>query len=220
MIEILNYLPKSPYEFFGILGLSLHLYGYWLYSWSVFQEWIKPHTLTWFMWFAGGVVEYATYQAIPGAHWSSNALPLACAIGLGFITLAIIVAQVRNWIHKTQYQYESPEKKDYVLFGFDAASGWFWWTGVWSAALANIVAVTTSIFTFVPLWRTIYRDPQTEHYLPWFIWTSAYAAMFLAVLGGPGSSEWELYVYPSSYFVFHAIVVWLCLKKATRTETI
>lgn len=211
-------IPTTPAEFFGIVALVLHLIAYAMYGWSVFHEWVKPHILTWFMWFAGGVVEYATYQAIPGAHWSSNALPLACVIGLGSITLCIILAAVRNWFDHTQYQYEPPEKKDFVLFGFDAVAGWLWFTHIWSAALANIVAVTTSVFTFIPQWRATYRNPDSEHYLPWFIWTIAYVAMFAAVYLGPGSAEWELYVYPVSYFIFHGVVVILCLRKAPITQ--
>lgn len=209
-----QYVPHTAAEFFGILALTLHLVGYGLYGWSVFHEWGRPHILTWFMWFGGGIVEYATYQAIPGAHWSSNALPLACVMGLGFITLAIIISHFKHWFRGTEYQYESPEIKDYWLFGFDAGAGLLWWGGQWQAALANIVAVGTSVFTFIPIWRTVYQKPDSEHYLPWIIWTAAYMAMFIAVLTGPGSKEWELYFYPLTYFVFHAIVALLCLRKA------
>ena len=213
MLSSLTFImPNTTAEFFGIIALILHLTGYAIYGWSVFHEWGRPHVLTWFMWLGGGIVEYATYQAIPGAHWSNNALPLACVLGLGFITLAIIVAKVKSWFKGTEYSYEPPEKKDYLLFGFDAGSGWLWWTQVWSAALANFVAVGTSIFTFIPLWRTVYKDPDTEHYLPWIIWTAAYMAMFLTVLTGPEPEQWELYMYPVSYFLFHAIVTVLSLR--------
>ncbi len=220
-MEILStYLPNTTPEFFGVLALILHLIGYSMYGWMVLHEWGRPHILTWFMWLGGGIVEYATYQAIPGAHWSSNALPLACVLGLGFITIAIIYAQIKNWLHKTEYQYEKPEKKDYWLFGFDAGAGALWWIDKWSAALANSVAVSTSVFTFIPLWRAQWRNPESEHYLPWFIWTAAYMAMFMAVLTGDAAHTWELYVYPLTYFAFHAVVVMLCFRRPPHKNSI
>lgn len=220
MLEsLIEYLPSTAAEIFGVTALTLHLIGYAMYGWMIFHEWGRPHILTWFMWLAGGIVEYATYQAIPGAHWSSNALPFACVLGLGFITLAIIFAQVKNWFRGTEYMYEPPETKDYWLFGFDAGAGLFWWIDKWSAAFANFIAVGTSVFTFIPLWRATWRNPDSEHYLPWTVWTAAYMAMFLAVMTGPGAREWELYVYPLTYFVFHAIVVLLCLRVSSHNET-
>lgn len=209
----LLYTPHTAAEFFGTAALFLHLIGYSWYGWLVFQEFIRPHVLTWFMWLCGGIVEYATYQAIPGAHWSTNALPLACVLGLGGITFAILVAQVRAWTHAVNYDYEPLTGKDALMFGFDAAAGMLWVTKLTSAATANIIAVGTSVFTFLPIWRTTYHKPDNEHYGPWAVWTAAYMAMFAAVFTGQGAGEWGLYVYPILYFIFHAIVVVLCIRQ-------
>ncbi len=199
-------------EFFGITALVLHLIAYGIYAREVFHERIKANVITWLMWLFGGIVELLTYAAITGAHWSTDALPFACVLGIGFITLSIGLAQLRNTLSGTHYVFHKPILTDYFLFAFDALAALYWLYGG-TAVIANTLAVSTSIITFIPLWRTTYNNPEGEQDLPWIIWSMAYICMFLAVILGEGSQEAGLYIYPIYYFILHAVTVVLTIRK-------
>jgi hypothetical protein len=210
MIEQLLY-PLSLAEFFGVSALVLHLIAYGFYAHEVFHERIRPNVITWLMWLFGGVVELVTYNAIVGSHWSTNALPFACVLGIGGITIAIAIAQLRNRRNRTQYRYHRPVLSDYFLVLFDASAVLYWIFGG-NAVIANALAVSTSIITFIPLWRTTYLDPDGEQNLPWIIWSIAYLCMFFAVYLGESSSEIGLYIFPLYYFFLHLVVAILTIR--------
>ena len=211
MFEQLIY-PFTLAEFFGICALVLHLIAYGFYAHEVFHERIRPNVITWLMWLFGGVVELMTYNAITGSHWSSNALPFACVIGIGAITATMAYAQLRNTRNKTQYLYHKPLLSDYFLVLFDGVAVVYWLFGG-NPVLANALAVCTSIITFIPLWRTTYQDPEGEQDIPWILWSVAYVFMFLAIYTGESSSEWGLYIFPVYYFALHVVVALLTIRR-------
>lgn len=213
-------LINTPAEFFGTASLILHLIAYFIYAREVFSERIRANVIVWLLWLFGGVVELLTYHAITGSHWTTDALPIACVIGVGGITLAMAFAQLKHYLRKTVYDaYHAPETKDWYLVGFDLAALVLWiWSG--NAVWANVLAVSTTIITFIPQWRTTYRHPQHENYLPWSIWSVAYIFMLMAVITGDGAHEWGLYFFPIYYFALHAVVVWLSLRKTPETTAL
>jgi hypothetical protein len=211
MLEQLVY-PLSIAEFFGVCALVLHLIAYGLYAREVFHERIRPNVITWLMWLFGGVVELVTYDAIFGAHWSSSALPFACVIGIGGITLAIAYAQLRNYRKKTIYRFHRPIALDYLLVLFDLAAIVYWLLGG-DAVIANMLAVSTSLITFIPLWRTTYQDPEGEQDLPWILWSCAYLLMIGAVYFGDAPHELGLYFYPVYYLLLHMSIAVLTLRR-------
>jgi hypothetical protein len=203
------YAPKNVSELFGSGAFILHLAGYYIYAKGVLTAQIRANVATWLMWLFGGVVEFLTYDNIAGAHWSTSALPFACLIGIGCICAAIFVAQLRNG---HDVVYHRPERNDYFLAGFDIVAATVWLSGG-GAAIANMIAVSTSIVQFIPLWKTTYHQPASERATPWVIWCLAYLMMTLAVVTGKGSGEIGLYFYPIYYLALHLVVVVLALKK-------
>ncbi len=204
-----SFIPKNAAEVFGTAAFSLHVLGYIIYARHVLSEKIRPNAATWFMWLFGGIVELVTYDAITGSHWSTTALPFACVIGVGIIGISITIAQLRN---KGRVVYHKPTRSDYYLVAFDMLAGALWLLG-FSPVLANMIAVSTSITTFIPLWRTTYNEPKSEDPIPWMIWCAAYTMMTLAIMMGNGSGEIGLYFYPLYYFALHFTVIILITRK-------
>jgi hypothetical protein len=162
------------------------------------------------MWLVGAWVEYITYDAID-SHWSTSALPYACLIGVGLILVATAILELIQWIrHVKRINYEMPERVDYYMVGADiGAYAFYLLTG--GAAWANFIAVSTTIITFIPIWRTTFRNGN-EHPGPWFIWCIAYLLMFVAVLAEGGDHIFAQSFYPIYYLFLHAMVAFLSIQ--------
>lgn len=199
-------------EWFGVAAFFLHLVGYGWYAHGIFHERIRPNAAAWFMWLVGNLVEYLTYNALPGAHWAASALPLACLIGVTAIFVTVICAQARS---KNGATYHAPEFQDYFLIMFDVGAGLLWLISGAPHA-AHIIAVSTSIATYIPLWRTTWKHPAHEHLGPWVLWCLAYVAMFAAVMidGGP-DVLWRSF-YPVYYGILSGVVVALMVPSTRR----
>lgn len=81
----------------GVATFFAQLIGYGFY---IFQKRIQPNAASWFMWLVGGPFEFATYNALEGNHWSTSALPPACAISVGCIFPVTAYLQVQAWRRK------------------------------------------------------------------------------------------------------------------------
>lgn len=197
---------------FGLSAFVLHIIGYAWYSVETVLGRTRPNAASWFMWLIGAAVELYTYDGIEH-HWSTSALPLACLMGVGIITVTTAMMQFRFWLKGGNgVIYEPSDRKDYYLVGADvgavvlyfATGGAFW---------ANFVAVSTSIVTFVPIWKTTLKHGH-ERPGPWIVWCFAYYTMFLAVLGEANpESFWEMSFYPLYYLVLHGVVALLAFRR-------
>ena len=197
---------------FGIIAFALHLIAYGLYAQQVWVEKVKPNVATWFMWLFGGIIEWQTYDHMVGAHWSTSLLPFACVLGLGAITFAIFVSQARErWRGTGRQNYHKPLWYDWWLVGFDVAA-LFLWFAYDLAEWANVLAVSTTIVTFVPIWRTTWQEPGSERAVMWLIWCVAYFFMLASLLSRGGDNLWWQGFYPVYYFVLHFVVAILALR--------
>ncbi len=200
-------------ETLGILAFISHISAYLIYTYYIFKEDIRPNAASWFMWLIGGWVEYITYDALGESHWSTSALPLACVIGLTIILSATIFLQIKNRLAKEGKRicYHAPEKGDYYLTGFDI-SALLIWIYSHAAAFANILAVSTSIISFIPIWKTTYQTGE-ERATPWALWVFAYICMTGAVLIEGGLDIAYKLFYPIYYLFLHIVVLLLCFKQ-------
>ena len=200
---------------FGSIAFLLHIIAYGLYTTGIFSGKHRPNAASWLMWLFGAWVEYKTYNSI-NAHYSTSALPLACLFGVGIIFLSTVFAQMWAWISETGKEiYEKSDPYDYLIVLWDAgALVLFVYSG--AAGWANFLAVATTAFTFIPMWKTTYRRLDNERPLPWFIWSCAYLCMFVAVVAeGPKETFFEVF-YPVFYFILHLPVGLLCFEGVRR----
>lgn len=200
----------SPLLLLSILVFVLHLTGYTLYAINTLREDIKPNAASWLMWMFGGLIEYATYEAIDSETWFSSSLPIACLIGLSMIFLATSIVQVRHRLagNGSSSTFHKPEPLDYGLISFDASAGLIWYF-LNLPTVANILAVGSSVVTFIPIWRTTLATGQ-EKPAPWIFWCLAYFGMTLIVILEGGQSILNQLFYPLYYLLLHSGVLILC----------
>jgi len=213
---LMEYLPETANEFLGIASMLCFLAGFYLYGKHVLGGRIKPNIPTWAMWCFGEMVDLITYDSITGSHWSTNAGPFACMMGV-FIISALIVAQhIRLARQKARVTYQPVERSDWLFFIPDVSAFFLWLFG--KGTIGNFISVGTTIVQYIPMYRETYRDPSTEHVQPWIWWSLGYACIFAAVVTGPGSENWELYFLPLYYFSIDAVMIWLCLRKVPPSQ--
>jgi|GEM_PF-2202805 len=191
---------------FGLCALVLHLVAYGWYALGILRGRTRPNAASWSMWLFGAWVEYVTYDAID-SQWATSALPLACLLGAGIIFALTLSLQVGNWLRGSgAVVYEKADRHDYWAVLADAmAYGLYLITG--GAAWAHVLAVATSIVTFIPIWKTTLRHGH-EQPGPWFVWCAAYLMMLGAVVAEPREQALVQSFYPISL-----------LSKINRIET-
>lgn len=189
---------------FGTLALLLHLAGYAWYALGILRGRTRPNAASWFMWLVGAWVEYRTFDAID-SHWATSALPLACFLGCCAIFAVTAVLQLaKRAAGSREVIYLPARGTDYLAVGFDL-SAWALYVATGGAAWANVLAVTTSVVSFIPIWKSTLRHGH-EAPGPWFVWCAAYLAMLGAVLTGPGTQMLAQSVYPAYYLLLSAVV--------------
>jgi hypothetical protein len=200
----------SPLLVLSVIVFCLHLVGYTIYAINTLREEIKPNAASWLMWMFGGVIEYATYEAIDSETWFSSSLPLACLVGLAMIFTVTVFIEVRSRFRKndTEAKFHKPEPLDYGLISFDAGAGLVWLLFN-LPTLANVLAVGSSIVTFIPIWRTTLQTGE-EKAAPWIFWCLAYAGMALIVFLEGGEAVINQLFYPLYYLFLHSVVLLLC----------
>lgn len=194
----------------GTLALLLHVAGYAWYAREIFRGRTRPNAASWLMWLVGAWVEYRTFDAID-SHWATSALPLACFAGCCVIFVATAALQlVKRARGSRDIVYQPARGTDYLAVSFDLGA-WALYAATGGAAWANLLAVTTSVVSFIPIWKTTLRHGH-EAPGPWFVWCAAYLAMLVAVLSGPGTQALAQSVYPAYYFLLSAVVAALSIS--------
>src|SRR5690606_22602226 len=139
------------------------------------------------------------------SHWATSALPLACFLGCCAIFAVTAVLQLAKRAAGTREVIYLPARgTDYLAVGFDLGA-WALYVATGGAAWANVLAVTTSVVSFIPIWKSTLRHGH-EAPGPWFVWCAAYLAMLGAVLTGPGTQMLAQSVYPAYYLLLSAVV--------------
>jgi hypothetical protein len=189
---------------FGTLALLLHLAGYAWYALGILRGRTRPNAASWFMWLVGAWVEYRTFDAID-SDWATSALPLACFLGCCAIFAVTGALQLAKRASGSRDVIYLPARgADYLAVGFDLGA-WALYAATGGAAWANVLAVTTSVVSFIPIWKSTLRHGH-EAPGPWFVWCAAYLAMLGAVLSGSGTQVLAQSVYPVYYFLLSAVV--------------
>lgn len=199
---------------FGTLALLLHVAGYAWYAREMFRGRTRPNAASWLMWLVGAWVEYVTFDAID-SHWASSALPLACFLGCCAIFAVTAVLQLAKWRSGSRDTVYLPARwPDYAAVSADLAA-YIAYAITGGAAWAHVFAVTTSIVSFIPIWRSTWRHGH-EVPGPWLVWCAAYLAMLGAVLSGSGSERLAQSVYPAYYFLLSLVVAGLSFSGLRR----
>ena len=213
----------------GVLAGLLQALGYLFY---LSNADIEPNPVSWFM-FAYGTLLLTILEWDVGARFAEYFLPLVCGV------LSIYVAfrcwkkareiHPQHWWPRDWWPENTLDKSSFILdicitFGYIAA--WFLASYALLDDHSRYIAVLvflwlsniSTIPSFVPILRSTYHKPQTEHWLPWMVWTLSYSLLAVTTYLYQGTVFHVLMLYPLLSIVFHFAVALLALR-GVRQQT-
>lgn len=214
----------------GVLAGIVQFIGYVYY---IKNEDIKPQPTTWFM-FAYGTAILTLLEVGASAHWYELILPIVCSV------MAIYVS-FRCWRYSRALDPSSLWPKDWwpedtmsqVSFVTDVMITILYVAIVTMVAAFNLnplyqlygalaflfLSNSVTFTSFYPILQETKKIPTNESWLPWAIWTGAYALLAVATLLAPreaNDSLASLLFYPASNTILHGLVGWLARPKAQK----
>ena len=193
----------------GIFAALLQVAGYALYGSKVLKRDIRPNAISWFM-FAYGTTLVFVLEWDRDAGLALLALPAACALS----SIAVAIYALRG---TKEWWPEHPLER--LSFGLDILLT-VTYVSAWILLLNGLIVQSqkdwvdililvcwnVGIFTaFYPLLRQVYSNPETEHAMPWMVWTLAYFMLVLATFFEVGGFN-ELILYPLINVAVHGFV--------------
>jgi hypothetical protein len=152
----------------------------------------KPNVASWFMWGVGGVTELIIYAALVN-NAAKEILPAVCAV-------VAVVTFLRVWWREDSFHLD---RKDWVIVALDVVLVAFWFI-TRNPFASNVLLGFDMLLSFLPILRSTWNNPRSEHPTPWRTWTIAYGLLTLVVILR-WENVWEL-IYPVLYLVLHALV--------------
>ncbi len=184
----------------GILAGLLQLVGYGLYGKQIFRGKSIPDAAAWSVWALLAILGSTSYMAMT-ADPAKYFLPLASSTA----TLCTFIYAL------SAGKFRHMDTLGWLTLMLCIVVGFAWWL-FQSAAFANIVSVGIVAVSFIPIYRTLWKDSSCENALPWYVWTSAYSLLTLVVI-----LRWDGHyvnlVYPVTMIFLHIPVILLTLRK-------
>jgi hypothetical protein len=205
----------------AILAGVLQAVGYAIYIWQALRSQLVPNATSWLM-FAYGTLLLTVLEFDLDAHWQVLVLPTVCSF------CAVIVSII---CRLKQGRWGLPEEAvDWVAFGTDLGLTATYVSGMLAArygladaasatplAVAVLVATNAStVVAFMPILRSVWQDPGSEHWLPWIVWSAAYATLLLVTFLTAAGSSPSLFIYPVICLLTHGLVALLALRGGKR----
>jgi len=208
----------------GILAAALQATGYLVYGFKVLRKEILPNPASWLM-FAYGTSFLLILEWDRDASFALLALPAVCALLSVAIALYCLHKVRRAW-----WPEHGLEKFSFSLDVLLTIAYLFTWILLAQGAIGVadkdwadtfiLVCWNLGIFTaFFPLLRQVYHRPQSEHVMPWIIWTCAYATLSVVTIVEQQGIN-ELLAYPVINTAVHGfIAIRLGVYHWSRTQT-
>jgi hypothetical protein len=158
----------------------------------------KPNRATWLIWSLVGALILFSYKA-GGAEstvWTTYAGAL--------LPFPIFVLSI--WWGEGGF-----EKIDLMSIAVALFGTWLWWITT-NPVLGLVIFLGIDMVGIVPTIRKVAKDPQSEHVLPWLLWTLGNATNLAAVEEWSWST-WHIPLYPLCYLAGTATVVLLVLRR-------
>lgn len=192
----------------GILAGSVQLLGYYQYNRVMtLHPDHKPNAASWAMWGLGGSAELIVFAALAQDH-SKEVLPTVCAV-------VVIFTFIRVWRRGESFEIE--DWWNVITVAVDVAVVAYWFITK-NPYVANALLGLDMIASFIPILRSVWKDPSSEYPVPWRTWTMAYSLLTLLVII-QWESGWEL-IYPVIYTFLHGAVWLLSRRRGSNTAAI
>lgn len=179
--------------FCGVFAGVVQVVGYWIYNKDVFTDpQRKPNAASWGLWAFGSLLTSSSYAEV--AHdWVKEILPFACVTACTLTFLAFLI----------KGKLGRPDKRELAILILDLLILVFWVVSE-SARYANLLLMGSVVISFIPNLRSVWNKPTTENPIPWFVWSFAYALLFVTVI--LRFEKWWDLAYPVTYFILHIAV--------------
>ncbi|MBX9723697.1 MAG: hypothetical protein K2X81_19990 [Candidatus Obscuribacterales bacterium] len=212
---------------FGLASLSVtfHVLGYMAFIFFSETMKYKPNSISWLM-FAYGTTITAVLEKEVGAPLPLLMLPAICAIFSVWVAYrcltngnAELPKHPLDWLalatdititvcyflvsHMMERGMITPEIREHVVLGL------------------LVAATSGSILPFIPQIRGMLDGSVTEHWLPWILWSLAYAFLAITTLSIHGLNG-SLILYPLINLVLHILVFLLAvfLPRKPQLDTV
>jgi hypothetical protein len=187
---------------FGAGALQALAYG--VYLRHMASSGVRPNAMSWVMW-TYGTLTFLAIEIHLGVPASALILPTVCLI----CSVGVIAWSLRRG------GYLLPERTDWVVCAVNGLLmlGYVWLAlgpgaggdageglGLALVSFAGVAALTASW----PMLRTTYRDPGNERPLAWFVWSTAYGCLALAVMAE--GLSWPYLAYPVLCQIVHLLI--------------
>jgi hypothetical protein len=197
-------------EILGVSAAALQVFAYCVYIRLFIRGEIRPNAASWLM-FAYGTALMTFLEWRNQATRSELLLPIACS------SMSVIVAV----LCLRQRATEPIQTNEKVVFGADllltvlyVVAGLILVRSQEGLATAFLLAGNvTTVTSFAPLVRSTWLSPTREDATPWWIWTVAYATLFMSSVISTGVTHVELLLYPGLCALLHGLVAFFSQRK-------
>ena len=188
----------------GTLAGITQFLGYVVYVIIALKGKIKPNSSSWTMWTYGNILLTGTYINMVSSM-SLKILPAICAISC-VITWLILISKGK---------FEKMKWYEWYILGLDIAIGIFWFFSK-DSKFAHLLIDGTAFISFIPITIEVYKHPEDENPLPWFIWSLAYCFLFVTTMEKELKHIEEV-IYPAMYTIFHFIIAILSGQREQKS---
>jgi len=207
--------------FVALLSGALQVAAYGVYYAKSRTHEITPNPTSWLMW-SYGTLFVLILEFDRDAPLQILLLPAACA--LSSLAIACLCWR-RGTLRWPEDLTDKAALSSDIALTFAYIGAWLLLAyeilspeGRGIAVIFILVCATLSTFvTFIPMVHHTWDNPDEEHWLPWVMWTVAYALLGVTTLM---TDHWtpDLMLYPINCVLLHGAVAYLARPKFLRTR--
>lgn len=173
------------------MAAPLHALGFVLYGKQALKGESVPRVVSWGLW-----AFLATLNAFSFRQMSDNVTALVSLTGsAGCIMLFLYVLTIGRFTRLTVKEWAQ------LIAGFFAILVWM----NLGATVANMLLVGIAVWSFIPTFEGVWKNPYSEKPAPWWLWTTAY--LFTTIFTFIFRDGWTArMVMPITLTVLHGIV--------------
>lgn len=179
---------------------GMHVVAFIIHALQTHKGTSTPNPATWGLWTFISALNCASFITMQ-EHRIVGLLPIVSSISC--------IAAFLVYLFKHKFSKLGFWENTALVLGIVAVFVWWYYH---SASYANLILQPAIVISFMPTLRGVWRDPNREGPLPWFIWSPAYIFLIIAVF-----LEWEekllQLVYPINCLFWHGLVGVLSLRK-------
>lgn len=190
----------------GVAAALIHGVGYILYNIQTKSGKSVPNVASWSI-----LAFLATLNA-----FSFNKMSGDLIVTLQFIT-GSVACTITFFYALGTGKFSWPERKEWICALIGLTAGLVWWK-YQNATMASMIILVAFLFSFIPTFRGVLRDPFKEAPIPWIIWTLAFSvtAVNIVLRVKLGKAEPIAFVMPTVLFFVHGGIAVLSTKRRKK----